>query len=143
MGISLKPHPKQWRDLLRQQQEALLKEDRFASPVAYSLQAAASAICQALANDAEPDWPSIEYAMKIKAVQGSDPLEGVAFIHRLKETVREKLSAFVSEEEWMKLESRINRIAADASEMFKANRARIGEMACRGPERRRDAGAPA
>jgi hypothetical protein len=114
--------------------------DRFADPVAYAFKAAAESIYQALAENVEPDRPSIEYAMKIKAVQGSDPLAAVEFIHLLKEIVRERIADLVSKDESMRFESRIDRIAADASEMFKANRTKISEMACRGPERRRPAG---
>ena len=67
--------------------------------------------------------------MKIKAVQGCEPSEAVAFIHSLKGLLRKMPAAFVSEIELTGLESRIDNIASIASEMFIANRRKIAELA--------------
>jgi hypothetical protein len=138
------------RDRLRQQKEFILndwfqrildghskesavffleKPDRFANPVAHAFGEAMEAIYRALADGCDVDRDVLEYAMKIKAVQGHDPSEGVAFIYLLKDLLREIPSGLVSEDEWTGLESRIDRIASVASEMFIANRRKIAEIA--------------
>ncbi len=99
--------------------------NRFDDPVAYAFRNAAEAIFQALIDDREVERGPLEYAIKIKAVRGKDPSEGVAFIHLLKDAVRNLPGDSIAETEWMKLDCRVDRIAALASEMFMANRAKI------------------
>ena len=141
-----------WDDRLRRQKEPLLDEwnrrildsypaetvsflkkerDRFANPVAHAFREAIEAIFQALVSGCDADPGALGYAMKIRALQGQDPREGVAFIYLLKDTVRAKLDGPISEKEWIDFESRIDRIAATALEMFVANRAKIAELAGR------------
>jgi len=104
-------------------------QDRFANPVSYAFRVAAEAICDAVINDRDVDRGSIEYAMKIKAVQGSDASEAISFIQILKAVVRDMLADTAVEQELTAFESRIDGIAAVASEMFLANRSRIAEIA--------------
>jgi hypothetical protein len=103
--------------------------DRFANPVAHAFQEATVAIYQALVDGGDVNRNVLEYAMKIKAVQGSDAVEGVAFIYLLKDIFRKMPVLFVSDNERMCLESRIDAIAAIASEMFIASRCKIAELA--------------
>jgi hypothetical protein len=140
------------RDMLRQKRElvlghwfqkilegfeertaALLKThaDRFANPVEYSLRKAAEAIYQALVDDTDVDHDSLDYAMKLRAVQERDPIRGTAFVHHLKEAIRKGLADSLPEDDRMKLNSRIDQIASVASELFAINRAKIAEIAGR------------
>ena len=116
---------------MRERRRSFLKQqqDRFANPVAYAFRAATEAIYRALVDDRDVDRGPLEYAIKIKAVQELDPSKGVAFIHLLKDTVRETLAASVPENELADFDSRIDRIASVASEMFLVNRAKIAELA--------------
>jgi hypothetical protein len=137
-------------DLLRKQKESLLnnwfqrtlngyaeetasflkhRQDRFANPVAYALREAMESIYEALVDHRNVESSRLEYAIKIKAVQGHDPSEAVGFIHLLKDVVREKLAHPVAESESTDFESRIDRIAAVAMKMFLANRTKIAELA--------------
>jgi len=66
--------------------------------------------------------------MKIKAVQESDPKRGIGFIFFLKEIVRDALAGSVPEKEFAHFDSRIDRIAKTASEIFISNRAKITDI---------------
>jgi hypothetical protein len=150
-------------DRLRQQQDVILNDwfqhmadghseettaflvkqsDRFANPVAHAFREAMRAIYQALVDGREADRNALGYAMKLKAVQGRDPSDAIAFIGLLKEIFRKMPAGFISENERMDLESRIDKIASAASEMFVANRGKIAELAGN-PIRARLLGAPA
>ncbi len=104
------------------------RHDRFANPVAFALREAAEEIYQALVYDRDVDRRPLEYAMKIRAVQESDSLSGIRFIHLLKETVRETLGDSISGKDFADFGSRIDEIAAMASEMFAGNRAKIAAI---------------
>jgi hypothetical protein len=137
-------------DLLRQRKKFLLNEwfrrmledyaeetasflrkeqDRFANPVAHAFSEAMEAIYRALVDGCDVNYEALEYAIKIKALQGQDPSRGVAFIHQLKDVVRQMPAGSVTEKEFGELENRIDRIAAAALDMFMANRAKIAELA--------------
>jgi hypothetical protein len=137
-------------DRLRQQKEPILKDwfrhiaedysketaaflikqpDRFANPVAHVFKEATEAIYQALVDGCDVNRDKLGYAMKIRAVQGRDPSEGVAFIYLLKNIFRKMSEGFVSENELSGLESRIDEIASIASELFIANRGKIAVLA--------------
>jgi hypothetical protein len=122
------------------------QSDRFANPIAHAFREATESIYQALVESCDVDREALEYAIKIKAVQGHDPSEAVAFIHLLKGLLREMPSGGISENEWMRLESRIDQIASIASEMFVANRCKIAQLAGRpvrvGIESKIEAGSP-
>jgi hypothetical protein len=105
------------------------RQDRFANPVAYALREATEEIYEALLDDRGVDRGPLEYAIKIKAVQECDPSKGITFIHLLKETVRETLADSVEGKELTDFDSRIDRIASIASEMFVSNRAKIAKLA--------------
>jgi hypothetical protein len=105
------------------------QSDRFANPVSYALKTAAEAIYQALANDGDVDRGALDYAMKLRAVQENDPVKGIAFIHLLKDTVRNALAKSVPEADLTELNLRIDQIASVASEMFAIHRAKIAEFA--------------
>jgi hypothetical protein len=89
------------------------------------LKKAAAAMIQALVENREMDRGPLEYAIKIKAVQEKDPSRGVAFIHLLKEILREMPADSVPQSELADICSRIDQIASLASEMFLSNRAKI------------------
>ena len=108
------------------------RQDRFANPVAYALRAATDEIYRALFDDRDVERSPLEYAMKIKAVQELDPSKGVSFIHLLKDTVRETLANSVHENELADFDSRIDRIASIASDMFLVNRAKIAQISVTG-----------
>jgi hypothetical protein len=105
------------------------KQDRFANPVSHAFHEAMEAIYQALVDDGEVDRGILEYAIKIKAVQGQDSFKGIAFIHQLKDILRKMPDGPMAKNELADLESRIDRIASIASEMFIANRAIIAALA--------------
>jgi hypothetical protein len=105
------------------------QSDRFANPVAHAFREAIAAIYQALVDGGDLDRGILEYAMKIKAVQGRDASDGVAFIYLLKDIFRKMPAGFISENERMSLESRIDTMASVASELFIANRRKIAELA--------------
>jgi len=104
------------------------QKDRFANPVAYALRETLEEILLALMEDRDVDRPTLEYAMKIKAVQGSDPAEGIGFIHILKKIVRDAPAGPVSEKELAYFDSRIDGIAGIAREMFIDSRKKIAEI---------------
>jgi hypothetical protein len=163
MGLSLEhAGSASCRNLLRQQKNRILERwfqrfleehaeatasflmkqtDRFENPVAFAFRAAAEDICQALIEDRDVDRNTLEYAMKIKAVQGSDPSSGVHFIRLLKETVREASMDSVDSvdsvpiSDFEDLDYRIDRIAVIASEMFMNNRAKIAHISSTGSMR--------
>ncbi len=112
------------------------QSDRFANPVAFALKTAAEAIFQALLDDRDVDCGTLEYAIKIKAVQENDPSKGVAFILLLKDTVREVLGDSVPESEFADFNVRVDQVVSVASEMFVSNRAKIAEIAGRNALRR-------
>ncbi|MBN1566208.1 MAG: RsbRD N-terminal domain-containing protein [Acidobacteria bacterium] len=137
------------QDLLRQQKESFLNQwfhrildeyeaktasflkgqkDRFANPVAYALREAMEEIFGALMEDRDIDRPTLEYVMKIKAVQESDPAKGIGFIHFLKKIIRDVLAGSVPEKELADFDSRIDGIAGIASEMFINSRKKIAEI---------------
>jgi hypothetical protein len=107
----------------------LMKQsDRFANPVAHAYREAMEAVYRALVDGGDIDRETLGYAMKIKAAQGRDPVEGVAFIHLLKDLFQKLPAGFISENDLMGLESRIDAIASIAAEMFIANRGKIAEL---------------
>jgi hypothetical protein len=150
MGISLGRELRaSVQDLLRQRKEILLndwlhrildeyageasillekRQDRFTNPMAYAFREAIEAVFRALADHTDADLGPIEYAVKIKAVQEKDPDKGVAFLHIIKDTVREKLGDSVEKDELAELDCRIDRIASAASEMFVMHRRKIAEL---------------
>jgi len=105
--------------------------DRFANPVAHGFREAAETIFDSLLGDRELDRGSLEYAMKIQALRGNQPNDGVAFIYLLNDTVREKLDGSLLGKGWIDFESRVDRIASIASEMFLASRTKIAELAAK------------
>ncbi len=149
MGISLgRELNTSLKDLLRQRKKRLLddwfqrmldeypdetavllqRHDRFANPVAYAFREAIEAIFRAVTEETDADLGAVEYAVKIRAVQERDPDKGIAFIHLIKEIVREKLGDSVEEQALAEFDLRINRIASAASEMFAIQRAKIAEL---------------
>ncbi len=140
------------RDMLRQRKDSILdhwfqgmlgsyaedtasflrkQSDRFTNPVAYALKTAMESICQALIDDRDVDRAALDYAMKVRAVQENDPAKGIAFIHLLKETIRQMLSGYLTKGELADLDSRVDKIALIASDMFAINRAKIAELRAR------------
>jgi hypothetical protein len=103
--------------------------DRFANPAAYAFKAAGEAVYDALLENMEVDPGPVEYAVKIAAVQGSDPSGGVGFLRLFKDIIREKLSISIHQDALTDIESRIDRITEKAEEMFIANRRKIAELA--------------
>jgi hypothetical protein len=106
-----------------------LQPDRFANPAAHAFRAAIEEIYRALLDDCDVARHPLEYAVKIRAVQETDPSEGVAFVSFIKDIVREKLSPLVSNRELENFDSRVDRITSIAGEMFMANRRKITELA--------------
>ena len=104
------------------------QKDRFANPVAYALREAMEEIFQALMEDRSIDRPTLEYAVKIKAVQESDPAKGIGFIHFLKQVIRDAPAGSIPEKELADFDSRIDGIAGIAWEMFIDSRQKIAEM---------------
>ena len=152
-----------WQNLLRQRKAPLLdawycrildaypaetasflkkQADRFSNPVAHALWESAEAIFKALLDGAEADAEALGYAMKIRALQGNDPREGISFIYLLKDTLTESLGGSLSEMDWIEIGSRLDRIAAAGREMFLADRAKIAELAARTAPSADGAGAP-
>jgi hypothetical protein len=105
-----------------------LQPDRFANPAAHAFRAAIEEIYRTLLDGGEVDRHPLEYAVKIRAVQETDPSEGVAFVPLIKDIVREKLQ-LVSDSELENFDSRVDRITSIAGEMFMANRRKIAELA--------------
>jgi hypothetical protein len=137
-------------EMLRRKQEAILNEwlqrivnsypgkaalfmrqeqNRFTNPISYAFREAIKSIYSAIAEEKEADRDKLDYAIKIKATQGSDPLEGIAFISILKDLLREERGGSSADAELDILESRIDKISQSAEKMFIANRAKIAELA--------------
>jgi hypothetical protein len=106
-----------------------LQLDRFANPAAYAFRAAIEEIYRALLDDGDVAHETLEYAVKIRAVQETDASEGVAFVTLIKDIVREKLSLLVSDSELENFDARVDRITSIAGEMFMANRRKIAALA--------------
>jgi hypothetical protein len=103
--------------------------DRFANPAAYAFREAMEAIYQAVVDGREVERGSLEYAIKIKALQERDSSRGVSFIYLLKDTARDMLADSVAESEWTYFNSHVDRVASIAAQMFAANREKIAEIA--------------
>jgi len=106
-----------------------LQPDRFANPAAYAFRTAIEEIYRALLDEGDVVRHPLEYAVKIRAVQETDPSEGIAFVSFIKDIVREKLSPLVSNRELENFDSRVDRITSIAGEMFMAHRRKIAELA--------------
>jgi hypothetical protein len=105
------------------------EQNQFANPISYAFREAIESMYSALIEQKEIDRSKLDYAVKIKATQCSDPLEGTAFIFIMKQLIRETLGTSLPEAEFQDLESRVDQIGKTAEEMFIANRAKIAQLA--------------
>jgi len=110
------------------------EQNRFSNPISYAFRDAMEAIYSAIIDGNEPDCDKLDYAIKIKATQGNDPLEGITFIAILKDLLRKELGGSLADAEFDILESRIDQISRTAEAIFITNRAKIAELAGRGGE---------
>ena len=117
----------EWLKLILPEQSEFFEtqQDRFANPVGFAFRKAADSICQAIIDGVEVDRDSIEYAIKIKALEGNDPAAGVAFIRSFGDIVRKTQADFIRERDLAELDSRLDQIAAVAAELFVACRLQI------------------
>ncbi len=115
------------------------QQDQFANPIGHALRHGTAAVFDALVNDAEFGEP-LERIVKIRAVQETKASEAVGFIFLLKDAVRLELGNAIRERQlWDDLaefDSRIDRLALAAFDLFMASREKIYEIRAHAIERR-------
>jgi len=113
------------------------QQNQFANPVGHAFSQGTTALLELLLEDGDPKRAEqpLELMIKIRAVQDVSPSEAVGFIFLLKQVLRQELGEAILREELAELESRIDRLALRAFDMFMASREKIYEMKLRGPSR--------
>jgi hypothetical protein len=110
------------------------ERDRFINPVGYTIFQEIGVLYEELLGEMDVDRisGSLENIMKIRSVQDFSPSEGVVFVLLLKKTIREKLGSEISHvrifEEWSTLESKIDRMALLAFDIYMKCREKICEI---------------
>ena len=118
------------------------QQNEFSNPVGHAFIQGTAGLYQALVEgvDLKTIERPLELVVKIKAVQGVSPSEAVGFVYLLKEVVRQKLGEAIRQqglwEELIDFESRIDRLALAAFDMFMASREKIYEIRAHDLKRR-------
>jgi hypothetical protein len=109
------------------------ERNRFANPVGHAFVEGTGVLFEALlrgefGNAREP----LEFMIRIRAVQSSSPGEALAFVFALKDVVRRRFAAAIRQqdlyEELLAFESRVDRLALCAFDLFMSARERIHEI---------------
>ena len=117
------------------------QQNQFANPVGHAFSQGTTALLELLLEDGDPKRAEqpLELMIKIRAVQEVSPSEALEFIFLLKEVLQQELGEAVRQQglrdEQIELESRIDRLALTAFDMFMASREKIYEMKLRGSSR--------
>ena len=106
------------------------KKDRFANPVGSTVRQAVEELFEALTQDAEPEQTpeALDQMIRIKAVQDFSPSQALAFILELKAATREVLGGSGPADELLAFESRIDKMALMAFDVYVACREKIYEL---------------
>jgi len=118
------------------------QQNQFSNPVGHAFAEGTAALFQVLLEDGDlktVEQP-LELMLKIRAVQEVSASEAVGFIYLLKEVVRQELGEAIRQQglwdELIKVESRIDRLALAAFDMFMASREKIYEIRANAVKRR-------
>jgi len=122
----LRAYPADSSGFLRQQKK------RFANPVGYTLSQGLEKILGGLLGGAALGeiTPSLEDIIRIRALQGSNPSQDLAFLFHLKEVIREELKGdgTVVSAELQALDDRIDALALIAFDLYMKCREKIYEL---------------
>lgn len=111
-----------------------LENNRFTNPVGYNIVSAANLLFDELLNDINPGTvkPILLDIIKIRAVQDFTPSEAIAFIFLIKEVIREKLKEELKNaelcSELLRFESKIDRVALIAFDLFQECREKVHQI---------------
>ena len=113
----------------------LKEDDRFSNPVGFTISGGINALYDELLQDKmNPENVSVclDSIIRIKAVQDCSPSQAVAFIFRLKAAIAEELRGEIEKKqvmgEWLGLEARIDRLAAEAFDVYTKCREKVYEL---------------
>lgn len=110
------------------------QQSQFSNPVRHAFTEGTAALFDTLLENGDLDTidKPLELIIKIKAVQETKPSDAISFIYLLKEVIRQELGEAIRQQElWDELiefESRIDRLALVAFDMFMASREKIYEI---------------
>jgi len=126
--VILETYPTETQRFLRKQ------KDRFDNPVAYEMRQGAEGLFQELLEGIDPAKisPFLDRIIRIKAVQDFSPSQALTFIFLLKKVIREELKSEIREnqlsEELLKFESRIDKLALIAFDIYMKCRENVYEL---------------
>jgi hypothetical protein len=107
------------------------QQNRFSNPVGHALIEGTAALFDALPGNNATEKP-LELIIKIRAVQDGRPSDAIGFIYLLKDVIREVLGDAVRQQglwdELTAIDSRIDRLALAAFDMYMADREKIYEI---------------
>ncbi len=137
-----------WRQVIRDsypQETArflLREQDQFANPVGHFIRSGTESVLDQILGDMDGDVirATLDPLVRIRAVQDFKPCDALRFIFDLKQVVRDRVSPDMGLEkgawELLEFESRIDRLALLAFEMYVRCRDRIGEIQVESIKRR-------
>jgi hypothetical protein len=126
--LILGTYPPQTSAMLRQ------KKDRFTNPVGYTLCTETEALFKELMEGMDSDRvsTSLNHLIKIRSVQDFSPSRAVGFVFLLKKAIQDVLGIRIDEkqilEEWLKFQSKIDKLALQAFDIYMDCREKICEV---------------
>jgi hypothetical protein len=131
---------KKWFDLVLDtypaDTAALMRKDKnqFTNPVGFTISREIESLFKGLAQGANPEGfsDSLNSIIKVRSVQDFPPSEAVGFIFLLKkaieETARGEIRNEAVQDEWLKLQSRIDDLALQAFDIYMDCREKVCEI---------------
>ncbi len=131
---------KRWFDLILESYPAdtaaLMRKDKnqFTNPVGSTISRETEILFKGLVESANPEKfsDSLNSIIKLRSVQDFSPSEAVGFVFLLKRAIRETAKGEIQKEtvqdEWLKLESRIDDLALQAVDIYMDCRDKICEI---------------
>ncbi|MCL0091586.1 RsbRD N-terminal domain-containing protein, partial [Dehalococcoidales bacterium] len=106
------------------------EKDRFANPVGYTISKEIEVLYEELIDGMNFDKlsTSLDNIIKIRAVQDFSPSQAIAFIFLLKKAVKEELADEIGGNWWLKFESRIDKLALLAFDIYMKCREKIYQI---------------
>jgi hypothetical protein len=111
------------------------ERDPFANPIGHTLRAGASKLVEALHGDGEPPAAAVEALeaiIKIRSIQDFAPSRAIAFVHMLRDVIRDELApeveGGVDSAEIAALERRIERLSLLAFDIYVRCRDRVHRL---------------
>ncbi|MCL0053034.1 RsbRD N-terminal domain-containing protein [Dehalococcoidales bacterium] len=106
------------------------EKDRFANPVGYTISREIEVLYEELVDGMNFDKlsASLDNIIKIRAVQDFSPSQAIAFIFLLKKAVKEELADEIGGNWWLKFESRIDKLALLAFDIYMKCREKIYQI---------------